>query len=463
MAQIKFGTDGWRDVIAENFTFNNLSKVTDAYAVYIQKKNQNPNIIIGYDNRFLSDRYADFVANRLKDYGFNVFLLDKATPTPIVSFGVVHKKLNGGIMITSSHNPFYYNGFKIKNKFGAGVTPDVTGEIEKIVKQKVKPKNKKGKVTKINLDKEYIKAIKKLVDIDLIKKSGIKIVADCMYGSGTGYFEKIFDDYKKLYLLHNYRDPLFGSINPEPIRKNLIELEREVKNKKADIGIAIDGDADRMAFVDDKGKFATTHKALVFLLLHHIKYKSKNIKFAKTISGTVLLNLIAAEYNIPIYETPVGFKYIGEKILKDKSVIGGEESGGIGFGYFLPERDGILSNLILLEFLARERKNPSQVIKELNKKYGTFVYDRVDLIFKEKDREKILKKVYGIEKKGFILNKRITFINKLDGIKFFMGDRQWLLFRFSGTEPLLRIYSEAPTIKDVKDNLDFGKKLIWGL
>lgn len=460
MAEIKFGTDGWRDVIAENFTFANLAKVTDAYAFYMKQKYDCPKIILGYDNRFLSDKYADFVANRLKEYGFIIYKFDKSVPTPLVSFGVLRCKLNGGIMITSSHNPYYYNGFKIKNENGAGVTPDFTKKIEELIKKPKKISKKNGKLELINLDKEYLADIKNLIDISLIKKSNMRIVVDYMYGSAIGYFKKIFGNYDRIFEINNYRDPLFGCITPEPIRKNLLNTEKEVKNLKADIGIVLDGDGDRMAFIDDNGNFTTTHKALVFVLLHHIKNKGHKIKFAKTISGTSLLNILAKENNIELFETPVGFKYIAEMMQNDKTIIGGEESGGIGFGYFMPERDGILSNLMILEFLAKEGKKPSQVIQELHKKYGNFLYDRIDLVFKEKERDLIIKKVRQIEKKGNIIGKKITNINKLDGIKYFMGDNEWVLFRFSGTEPLLRIYSEASTTRAVNENLNFGKKLI---
>jgi phosphomannomutase len=460
MAEIKFGTDGWRAIIAENFTFANLAKVTDAYALYMRQKHDAPQVLIGYDNRFMSEKYADFVANRLKEYGFRVFLFDRQVPTPLVSFGVVYCKLNGGIMITSSHNPYYYNGFKIKNENGAGAAPALTGQVEKFIKKPGKISKKKGSMEFINLDKQYLSEIKKLIDVELIKKSNIRIVVDYLYGSASGYIKKILGDYGNVFEINAHRDPLFGGITPEPIRKNLLNTEKKVKELKADVGIVMDGDGDRMAFIDDGGKFATTHKALVFMLLHHVKNKNYKIKFAKTISGTSLLNVLAKENDVPLYETPVGFKYIAEMMQKDRSIIGGEESGGIGFGYFIPERDGILSNLIILEFLAKENKKPSQIIMELDKKYGKFVYDRVDLVFREKDRGNIMKKVNELEKKGSVAGKNITHINKLDGIKYFLGENEWILFRFSGTEPLLRIYSEAQSIKNVMENLEFGKKLV---
>jgi phosphomannomutase len=456
---IKFGTDGWRDKIADNFTFENLGRVVDAYAVWMKKKIKKPEIVLGYDLRFLSDKYAEFAAERLKNCGLTVNVFEKPVHTPLVSWSIARKKIDGGLMITSSHNPCYYNGFKIKNKFGAGATLEETKQVEEILRKGIKPRPGKGTIIKINLDDEYVEAVKKTVNTAAIKRSGIKIVLDVMYGSGAGYVEKILDNYKNLTVIHNKRDPLFGGITPEPVRKNLLELEASVKKYRADIGIAIDGDGDRMALVDDKGRYLPTHKALVFLLLHHIKNKKMRIKFVKTISGTSLLYKIAREYGVTIEEVPVGFKYIGEKIIADKTVIGGEESGGVGFGYFMPERDGIAGNLLVLEYLAAEKKKISRIISEQDKKYGTFMYDRVDIKFMEKNRKKIIASINALQKTGRIAGKKIQSVSRLDGVKYTVSDNEWILFRYSGTEPLLRIYSEAATQKRVKENLKFGVKI----
>ncbi len=457
---IKFGTDGWRAKIGEEFTFANLAKVTDAYAKYVLKTDKKPKIAVGYDFRFLSEKYAEFVAERLKNYGFYIQLFDKAVPTPIVSFGVKRLKLNSGIMITSSHNPYVYNGFKIKNKYGAGISSQESGRIEKLLSDKRKIKQANGKIKKINLDKEYIELIRKFVDINAIRKSGIKIVLDNMYGSGKGYMEEILGYYENLYVIHNYRDPLFGKINPEPIKKNLLDLISIVKEEKADVGIAIDGDGDRMAAIDNDGEYITPHKVLVFHLLHHIRNKNMKPTFARTISGTFLLDKIAKINGLKVVETPVGFKNIADFLIKDKNTIGGEESGGIGFGYYVPERDGILSNLLFVEFIVKEGKKITDIMDNIDATYGTYKYDRIDTGFKEKDRKKIMAKVAAIRKKGSILGKKIIKVNLLDGIKCILGGNEWLLFRFSGTEPLLRIYSEAPTDKRVQELLKFGKNLV---
>ncbi|HRU39331.1 MAG TPA: phosphoglucomutase/phosphomannomutase family protein, partial [Candidatus Goldiibacteriota bacterium] len=369
------------------------------------------------------------------------------------------KRLDSGIMITSSHNPYDYNGFKIKNKYGAGATSEQTKEVEKIIEKPEIPAKGRGIVEKVNYDAEYADAIRGVVDVPLIVKSGMKIVLDVMYGSGAGYFEKILAGYKGLRVIHSKRDPLFGGITPEPIRKNLLGLEEAVRAEKADIGIAIDGDGDRMALVDEKGNYLPTHKALVFLLLHHVKNRKARIKFVKTISGTSLLWKLAKEYGVDMEEVPVGFKHIAERMIKDRGVIGGEESGGVGFGYFVPERDGVLSNLMVLEFLASEGKNAGAVIRQLDKKYGPYMYDRVDLRFNEKDRENIIKSVNGLEKTGLIAGKKIASVSRLDGIKYILSDNEWILFRYSGTEPLLRIYSEAPSMKRVAENLAFGQRV----
>jgi len=457
---IKFGTDGWRAKIAEEFTFANLAKVADAYAKYVLKNDKKPKIAIGYDHRFLSEKYAEFVAQRLQNYGFCIYFFDKAIPTPVVSFGVKTMKLNSGIMITSSHNPFTYNGFKIKNKYGAGITTEETKKIEKFLPDKKQIKMRKGIIKSINLDKEYIASIKKLVDIDAIRKSRIKIVLDNMYGSAKGYMEEILQNYENLFLVHNYRDPLFGKINPEPIRKNLLDLMSVVKEEKADVGIAIDGDGDRMAAVDNDGEYITPHKVLVFHLLHHLKHKKMKPNFARTISGTFLIDKIAKINGLNVVETPVGFKNIADLLIKDNNTIGGEESGGIGFGYYVPERDGILSNLLFVEFVVNEGKKITDILGNIDATYGTYKYDRIDVEFKERERKKIIAKVMALKKKGEIAGKKIIKINTLDGIKYILGDNEWLLFRFSGTEPLLRIYSEAPSDKRVQELLSFGGELI---
>jgi phosphomannomutase len=436
--------------------------VVDAYASYVLSSVKNPKVAIGYDFRFLSDKYAAFAAELLKSYGFTVYVFCKAVHTPVVSFTIVRKKLDSGIMITSSHNPYTYNGFKIKNKYGAGASKEETKAVESFLASGAVPKLKAGNIVEINMDDEYIKEVRKIVNVNAIRKSGMKIVLDNMYGSGAGYMEKILGNYKGLIVIHGGRDPLFGGINPEPIRQNLIALETKVKELKASIGLAIDGDGDRMAFVDEKGRYIPTHKALVFHLLHHLKNRKMKFKFVKTISGTSLLNTIAKEYGVKLLETPVGFKYIGDHIIKDKATIGGEESGGIGFGYFIPERDGIVSNLLLLEFLAKEGKKVSKVLAALDKKYGAYEYDRVDITFKESKREAIIRKTNDLERTGKIAGKKIKSVVRIDGIKYILADNEWVLFRFSGTEPLLRIYSEAPTMKRVYENLRFGKKLVEG-
>jgi len=460
---IKFGTDGWRAKIGEGFTFENLEKVTHAFACYILDNIKKPKIALGYDNRFLSEKYAAFVRDKLLKHGIEVHAFKKAVHTPLVSWAVVNKGFDAGLMITSSHNPASYNGFKIKNKYGAGLSTDETKKVEAYIETPRTLAEKQGRLFEVDYDNDYIKAVSGLINTKAIIKSGMKIVMDCMYGSGAGYMEKILKGYKNLIVINNKRDPMFGGINPEPIAVNLKALCAAVKKHKADIGIAIDGDGDRMALVNAKGEFVTSHKVLVFMILHYIKHK-KNMKFnfVKTISGTFLVNKIAKEYGIQLTETPVGFKYIGEKIIADKSTIGGEESGGVGFGEFLPERDGIFGNLTVLEYLALEKTTLDKALAGLDKKYGSYVYDRVDAEFDAKKRESIMKRAGKLAVSGKFGIKKILSVNKLDGIKLILSDREWILFRFSGTEPLLRIYSEGPDEKAVSYNLKTGKKLVLG-
>ncbi|HDT14652.1 MAG TPA: phosphoglucomutase/phosphomannomutase family protein, partial [Firmicutes bacterium] len=380
MEEIKFGTDGWRAKIGEGFTYKNLAKVVDAYAAYTLETTKKPRIALGYDNRFMSEDYAGFTAKRLRNYGFYIYFFDKSVHTPMVSWAVKTMKLDSGVMITSSHNPAEYNGFKVKNRFGAGISSEESEKIVVLTKKKINIKVNSGSgfVEELNLDRKYCEAVKKMIDVDAIKKSRIKVVLDVMYGSGAGYIETILEGYKGLTVINNHRDPLFGGINPEPIKQNLENLMKTVKKTGADIGIAIDGDGDRMAVIDNKGGYMTPHKTLVFHMLHHLKHRKMKFRFVKTVSGTFLLDKIAAENRIKILETPVGFKHIGEKIIDDRNTIGGEESGGIGFGYYLPERDGIVGNLLVLEFLAKEKKKITEIISGLDRKYGKYMYDRID-------------------------------------------------------------------------------------
>ncbi len=461
MSSIKFGTDGWRAVIAENFTFQNLENVINAYAKFILNKKSEPVVIIGYDARFMSEKYAEFVAEKLKNYGFLVYLCDKEVPTPLVSWSIKNYKYDGGIVITSSHNPYFYNGFKVKNENGAGFSREQVKELEKNLYSKKDLKIKQGKLEKVNYSEEYIKSILKFIDITAIKKSKIKIIVDTMYGSGKGYFEEIFKGYSKIKFINNKRDPLFGGLNPEPIDKNLEKLMKEVKNEKADIGIAVDGDADRVGIVDNKGYYLTSHKVFSLLLLHHIKHKNLTPDVVRTVSGTFLIDRITKKYGLSLQETPVGFNNIAEIMVKSKKdVIGGEESGGIGFSYYLSERDGIFSGLLMLEFLAKEKKSLRQILKSLDKEYGKLRYDRIDINFNENQRNQIKNELIEIEEKGIYNGKKITSINKKDGIKFIMGQDEWIMFRFSGTEPLLRIYCEAGTLRRVKNNLETAKKML---
>lgn len=459
MGAIKFGTDGWRAKIADGFTFENLRKACRGTALFFLERSKKPVIAVGYDNRFMSENFASFAADEMASYGFEARLFDTAVTTPLVSFYINREKIPGGIVITSSHNPPEYNGFKIKNSFGAGASTAETKAVERFIDDGKAPKISKGRVIKINYDREYISALKKCADIRAVIKSGLKITADAMYGPGGRYIEAALKGAKGLRIIRAERDPLFGGITPEPIEKNLKALCEAVVKNRSHIGIALDGDGDRMALVDERGRYVTSHKALVMLLLLHVKYRKRKIKYVKTVAGTSLINKICAEEGVPLSETPVGFKNIGEKMTIDKSVIGGEESGGIGAAYFLPERDGILSNFFVLELLTKEKMKLGEYLEKLDVKYGPYIYDRIDLRFCEKNRVKITETVRLAGKHGVFAGKRISRIDEMDGIKFIFSEREWVLFRFSGTEPLLRIYSEAPSRAGVNKNLAAGKRL----
>ena len=459
MADIKFGTDGWRAKIADGFTFDNLRLVCRGTAVFFLKRDKKPVIAADYDNRYMSEHFARFVSDEFASYGIKVRLFDSAVPTPLVSLYINREELSGGVVITSSHNPWDYNGFKVKNKNGAGASTAETREIERLMGIKLKKTSRGAPVETVNYDTQYIRELKKYVDIKAIIESGIKITADAMYGPGGRFVEAALKGVKKLDVIHSKRDPLFGGITPEPIEKNLKGLSEAVVRNKSHIGIALDGDADRMALVDEHGRYITSHKALVMLLLLHVKYRKIKIKYMKTVAGTSLINKICSEEGVPLSVTPVGFKNIGEKMAVDKSVIGGEESGGMGAGYFLPERDGLITNLMILELLAKEKMKLGEYLSGLDRKYGPYIYGRVDLKFNEKNRVKIMESVKNAGEEGVFAGKKIAHIDTMDGIKFVLSDREWVLFRFSGTEPLLRIYSEAPSEAEVKRNLISGRSI----
>ncbi|MGB2630790.1 MAG: phosphoglucomutase/phosphomannomutase family protein [Candidatus Omnitrophota bacterium] len=473
MAKIKFGTDGWRAIISDDFTFENVKVVSQAIADFI-KSHREPvykkkKVAIGFDTRFLSDRYAKTVASVLAANGVKSVLCDKPCPTPALSLYIKDKKLTGGIMITASHNPPEYNGIKYKGYFGGSAGSDIIKGIEKrLHKKPVKSMSfeKAVKEKKILYD-DFIKLqldhVKNYADMKMLKNAKLKVLVDSMNGTGGTYLEQLLKNTSiKLDFMNTEINPGFKGRAPEPNEKHLKKLMRRVKKGKYDLGIATDGDADRAGILDSNGNMLSGHKVMALLLLHLVENKKMTGGVVQTICGTVLIDKICREFGLDAYKTPVGFKYIAELMTKKKILIGGEETGGIGFINHIPERDAFLTSLLVMEAMVAYKKPLKNIIDDLNKRYGTYVYEREDFVFKESKRKKLMQ---GMKKKplGKILNKKVVGIDDSDGTKFICDDDSWLLLRLSGTEPKLRIYSETKSKKASLRYVEYGKKYAFGL
>ena len=464
---IIFGTDGWRGVISENFTFKNVRIVAQAISDWLQEdyKNElvsNQRAALGYDARFLSKEYAQCVASVLAANGIKVYLSKDMIPTPALSYGVVNIKAFCGIMITASHNPAKFNGIKIKTKEGGGAGKYITGKVEKNL-ERTPVKNldymdavNSGKIVLHDFKKAYLAFMKKYVDLARIKKARFKVIQDIMYGSGRGILKEVLKGAKlKLAFLHDEVNPSFGGVKPEPIAEYVPELLRRVKNEKFDLGLILDGDADRIGAVAPGGEFISPQRILGLIVLHLVRNKGRSGGIVKTLCSTTMLDHIAKDLECKLYETPVGFKYISDLMINEKIIAGGEEAGGIGVQDYIPERDGTLAGLLLLEMMVYEKKNIKQLLKDMEGKYGRYYYERADLDLRGRTFDK-----QKLKQLKTILEKRIVEIKDYDGIKFICEDESWLMLRPSGTEPLVRAYSEAKSFKKAKAMLEVGEGLL---
>jgi len=471
MGAIKFGTDGWRAVISEDFTFDNVKIVGQAMADYINNdtgpasKVKDKRVVIGYDTRFLSEKYAELVACVLGANGIKVILSDRPTPTPSVSFAIKDRGLTGGVMITASHNPARYNGVKYKAYYGGSAGTDITKAFEGYLGKNnvqylpaAELKNK-GMIEYEDIIPKHLEFVKKYVNIKLIKKARLKVLVDSMYGTGNGYiYGLLFGGKCKVTTIHEENNPSFCGINPEPILPNLKELAEKVKKYKYDIGIATDGDADRLGIALPNGKLLTGHKVMSLLLLHLLEDKGLRGGVVQTLCGTGLINKICKKYNLKMYETPVGFKYICELMVKEDILAGGEETGGVAFKDSIPERDGILSGLLILEMMAMRKKKILDILKTIDKEYGTYEYRRLDVKYPDEKKALLMDMLKNNPPKD-ILGKKVTQIKTTDGYKLICEDSSWLMLRLSGTEPILRVYSEASSEKRAMAILAEGKRI----
>ncbi|MDD4979694.1 MAG: phosphoglucomutase/phosphomannomutase family protein [Candidatus Omnitrophica bacterium] len=452
--EIKFGTDGWRGIIAKNYTFKNLKIVSQAVADYL---GSGKDAAVGYDTRFMSADFAEAAAGVLENNGIKVLLSDRAVPTPALSFAVRSRKLDLGIMITASHNPAQYNGFKIKIPSGGAAGEEVTEDIEKrLGKTPVKPDSGSADlIKKEDLTGAYVKFIRSYLDLKKVKKKRFKVLVDVMYGSGDSFIAQVLKGTDiRLEFMRNSINPSFMGINPEPVEENLGGLKSRVKKEKFDLGIALDGDADRIAAVAPGGIFIHPQKILGLLALHLHQDRSWRGGIVKTIAGTTMIDHIAGFLKAKLYETPVGFKYISNLMETEDILAGGEEAGGMGVKGYIPERDGTVAGLLLLEMMAYRNKDILKILNETEKQFGRYYYLRQDLRLSKRvePRKEMLP--------GQLLGKKVTQVKDYDGIKLICADESWLMFRASGTEPLMRIYAESKNLSDAKKLLAYGRELI---
>lgn len=462
---IKFGTDGWRAVIADGFTFENVRIVSQALADYLIEHRADK-VVVGYDRRFLSEKFAVAVAEVLAGNGLNIFYFTNDMPTPVVSFEVLKLEAAAGVVITASHNPPEYNGFKIKASFGGSATPAQTLEVEKRLYRNP-PKSvpffqavAEQKISVIDISDDYQKQLEKLIDLDLIRSKDVTIVVDSMHGTGGRWIEHIVGSRKKckVVTIRPDRDPLFGGVNPEPIESNLQTLANSVNQLGAYLGLATDGDADRVGAVDEQGRFLNSHQILAILLLHLARNRRLNGSVIKTFSQSILIDRIAAALQLQVHETPIGFKYIAEYMLKEKVLIGGEESGGIGVIGHLPERDGIFNSLLLAEAILSSGLTPSKYLEQICKEFGRFYYNRRDIHMDIQRGTDLISKLHETPPTE-LGGEGVKEVKNLDGVKLIFEDDSWLLLRQSGTEPVLRLYCEATTPDKVEHLLNVAQSL----
>ena len=462
MAQeIKFGTDGWRGIIADDFTFDNVRRVAGAIASYVLKyEGSRRGVIIGYDTRFLSQRVAQVASAVVAAAGVPVKLANDYTPTPAVSYAVKDKGAAGGVMVTSSHNPWNWNGVKFKGKFGGSATPAIMKRIEEELNAGAMPQGAKAAIEAADLKTPYTAAVCRFADMDLIGKTKFKFAIDSMYGSGRGILAGIFQDCGVQHIaIRQEVNPLFPDINPEPIEPHIALLQQTVVKEKCDAGLSTDGDADRIGAVAEDGSFVDSHKIFCVLLRWLLVRKKWPGDVVRAFNTTRMLDRIAAKYGRKLYETPIGFKYIADLMMEHDILIGGEESGGIGYSRFLPERDGILNSLLLANVMAEEGKPLGQLVADLQREFGPHYYGRRDLHIPEEMKQGAIQRARaeGTQSLG---SYRVVKKENLDGIKFFLdaptngnGAEAWILFRASGTEPLLRLYAVAASPELVNEIL----------
>ncbi|HOV05643.1 MAG TPA: phosphoglucomutase/phosphomannomutase family protein [Anaerolineaceae bacterium] len=465
---IIFGTDGWRGAIAEDYTFANVRRCSQGFSDYLLNKGKKGQwVVIGHDKRFLSEFFARAAAEVLVGNGFNVYLTHDATPTPVIAYAVVDKHAVGAINITASHNPPTDNGFKVRNEFGGAIDPDGLKEIESLIppsEDLVKrfpfsEAESKGLVKIFDASVNYIKHLSDLIDLQPIKDAGLNVIVDAMWGNGAGWFTRLLSGgTTRVTEIHNQRNPIFPEMKrPEPIQPNIDVGLKTTIDLEGDVLLITDGDADRVGLGDENGIFINQLQVYALLAYYLLEIRQERGPIVKTLSTTSMLEKLGKLYGVPVYETGVGFKYVAPKMLETNAMIGGEESGGYAFRGNVPERDGILAGLYILDFMVKLNKKPSELLQLLFSKVGAHYYDRVDTPFKgdRKMREQMILDARPESIGGL----KVVNLNTTDGFKFSLEDGGWLLIRFSGTEPIMRVYCETTHKDKVQAILKDGQKI----
>ena len=471
MAKITFGTSGWRAILAEDFTFANVRIAVGAIAQHLQQSGEaSKGVVIAGDYRFLSEEFMQLTARILAGHGITSYMCPVGTPTPTVSYELLRRKAAGAINFTASHNPATYQGLKFNGSDGGPAPVQVTMALEALVESIVSKNTKipemaydlaveKALVIPIDPKEEYFKRIREFVQFDVLKKARMKIVVDLMHGNGTGYLDTLLQESGvNLKVMHNNRDPFFGGHHPEPGAEDLKEAIQLVKTWPAHLGLANDGDADRFGVIDADGTYISPNEVLAILFDHLLKTRDWKGCVVRTVATTHLIDAIAKAHDIPLKETPVGFKYIAEIMAKEPIIIGGEESGGLTVHGHVPEKDGVLACLLMAEVVASEGKTLSAVLKGLHQQYGGFYSDRLNLKLKDGLKEVMTARLKD-NPPSTIGDQKVLDIIRKDGTKFILANGEWLMVRFSGTEPLMRCYVEGRTPEGLEKLRIAGKEL----
>lgn len=459
---IKFGTDGWRAVIAKEFTVENVARVSEAVAKWLLQKKDNPAVIIGHDCRFAGELFTETVAKVMAVNNIKVFMAEGFVSTPMISLGVLKYECDLGIVITASHNPPEYNGYKLKGSYGGPLLEKEIHEVEELIPEKfntdldeirIEELVKKGRVEITDLETYYCNYLEEKFDLDTIRNSELEFAFDAMYGSGQNVMRRLFPN---ITLMHCERQPLFDGIPPEPLHRNLREFSEMIKlAENIDCGLAVDGDADRIALYDHEGNYVDSHHTMLLLIHYLYKYKKQNGKVATGFSSTVKINKLCKEYDLPLEIVKIGFKHICELMLTEDILMGGEESGGIAVAGHIPERDGIYNGIIIWEAMVKTGKSLRELIQEIYDITGGFAFERRDLKIPQEDKERIVENCKNNVYKSFGPYK-VDKVETLDGFKYYFNDHEWLMIRPSGTEPVLRTYSESTSQEKAIEILDYG-------